>query len=354
MKKAKIVVSALFALIAATMVNTSVSAESTILEKSDRSEYDFHCVVTTYYKDDNEELQPLYQDFYYKFDDNYRGTCYQYLRTYAYAFLTTTPDVDTEALYTILGEEAENAPYYDIADDQIVYDYSEDIDYESLYDIAGVEKVELARYLFQSPCFKHTYESDFLKENGISTDDLLMSIVEAEPGVTLTVDTFADTGYNVRAVEEHEYPGEENGTWAVYFDFDGMDSYMNFDIEAEKIEGVISSSVAISHQDVGSTDFEFDLVAKAQEEPTDAPTEAPTDAPAEAPTSAPTNAPTEAPTSASTNAPTDAPTNPTTGTSTVNNPQTGDAGAYGFVAGLAALMAAAGAAIVVKTKKDDE
>ncbi len=342
----------LFSLLAGVMTLTVMGActlsASAALTVSDRPEYD-------YYTD-----PPQGGRMYYKFEDDFSGQYYDFTNDYVYVFLDTASDVDMDALKAVLGEEAEDVYCYVVAENQHVFMYSPDVEYENLYDIPGVEKVQLAKYLFKGKFDSHVDYEDEIIEN------VLWSGVKTEPGVSLTADMFSDTGFTVQKVQYDWYLEDEDADlWSVYFEFDGMRSYTDFDKEAGKIEGVISSDIVIMCEESGSESLEFDLVAKASEgstepstepptdAPTDLPTEADTAAPTEAPTNAPTEAPTNAPTEAPTNAPTEAPTSASADASTVSNPKTGDADTYKLVMGLAVLTAA-GAGIWVRTKKEKE
>lgn len=263
MKKIIALLTSIMTIFSISTAPLSVSAGSMI--PSDLEKYDYYTCNDYYWINENGEKEHSYIDRYYQFENEFRGTYYESYRIYSHVFVTTSDDNVVDTISSMIGAEEETAYYYIMSDNQHAFAYSPDVNYENLYNIPGVEAVELAKYLFIGGFSKDVrfYAEDVsAEENGIIDlkDKLLMSYVETESDVTLTPNMFVNTGYTVQHVYE-----VEPGLWAVYFDFDGMASYTNFDQEVMKMDGVISSSVSIELQESGEQSFLFDLVEPSSE-----------------------------------------------------------------------------------------
>lgn len=112
---------------------------------------------------------------------------------------------------------------------------SSDLDCTELYDIPGVETVRLAKHL--------AYKDAWLIDKN-DEDPLVVSVVVTENEMNLTPEMFADTGYDI--VETYQIDSENN-KWGVQYRYKAENPYFGFDIEAEKIDGILSSALSISY-----------------------------------------------------------------------------------------------------------
>lgn len=234
------------------------------LEKTDVEGYDFYSCSTHYYTDENGENVTVYHDYYYDFTSDFGGTYHEFYRNYKYVFVTLSDETASEKIDEILGEQTETVFYYGVADNQIVYDYSSEADYEALYDIKGVEKVELAKHYFSGDFSAKAYSDHRLEEYGIVPYDnnLLMSTVKTDDSFEPTIETFAGTGYDVKAVLEGY-----SDDWYIYYEYEGLDSYVEFDEQARNIDGILSSNVLFLHCEsvTESANLSFDIVENETE-----------------------------------------------------------------------------------------
>lgn len=246
----------------ATMSLTAIPVSAT-LERIDSEEYDFYSCVD-YYRTENGETTHSYEDRYYKFTSDFSGTYHQFSRKYSFVFITIVDDSVSEKLDSILGEHEDTVYYYHVEPNQVVYRYSADVDYESLYDIEGVEKVELAKTYVSGDFSKDTYHTNELEEYGIDPYDnnLLMSIVTTDDSLEPTIETFDSTGYDVKAVLEGY-----SDDFYVYYEYKNIDSYIEFDEQARKIDGILSSNVSFLHYEsvTESANLSFDTVENEAE-----------------------------------------------------------------------------------------
>ena len=250
---------------AAVMPPLSASAGLiTPLEKSDREEYDLYFCSDYKWKDENGDIQSCPIDHYLKFDTNYGGICYQYHNdNYQYVFVTVNQNYDMDKLSTLLekeaGEREEEVFYYSVPENQYVFKYSDEIDYKNLYDIPGVEKVEFAKYFYKSRFsreLRFNVNDTWAESSSVNSDNWLMSTVITEPDVELTLEMFDETGYKVQHVYE-----EEPDVWLVYFDYNGIESYTEFDTAVRKMDGVLSSNNDFLINDSVSQSLTFETVA---------------------------------------------------------------------------------------------
>lgn len=234
----------------------SASAEGSGLMASDLEAYDYYSLGTTFYTGEDGSSIPVYTDRYFQFNDTYTGgTCDQFSRDYRYVFVTVDDTAAVDVLTETLGEE-ETVYYYTVGENQHVFAYDASTDYENLYDIAGVEKVELAKHLFSSRFSKWTSPATWMEEEGLDADDLIQAVVTTEDGVELTADTFADTDFTIRNITQS---GTNENEWFVYFDLVDLTSYQ-FDAVAQQIDGISSASIILAIEEVGTETLVLDEV----------------------------------------------------------------------------------------------
>ena len=234
----------------------SASAEGSGLMASDLEAYDYYSLGTTFYTGEDGSSIPVYTDRYFQFNDTYTGgTCDQFSRDYRYVFVTVDDTAAVDVLTETLGEE-ETVYYYTVGENQHVFAYDASTDYESLYDIAGVEKVELAKHLFSSRFSKWTSPATWMEEEGLDAEDLIQAVVITEDGVELTKDTFAGTDFTIRNITQS---GTNENEWFVYFDLVDLTSYQ-FDAVAQQIDGISSASIILAIEEVGTETLVLDEV----------------------------------------------------------------------------------------------
>lgn len=264
MKKVIAILSSTAILLSAALMPSISASARTSLEKSDREEYDLYFSKDYKWKDENGDIQSYPIDYYLDFTTNYGGTCYQYHNgNYQYVFVTVNKNSDMDKLSTLLekeaGEKEEEVFYYSVPENQYVFKYSDEIDYKNLYDIPGVAKVELAKYFYKSHFGKEVrfnVNDTWAESNSINTDNWLMSNVKTESDVELMPEMFDDTGYKVEHVYE-ENPGE----WLVYFDYNGIESYTEFDAAVREKDGVLSSEIDLYINESTASSFTFETIA---------------------------------------------------------------------------------------------
>lgn len=261
-------------LAAAALTSAAFSASAAVeipLEKTDVDGYDFYSCTVTYYTGENGEKVPVYHDRYYDFTSDFEGKCHEYDRNYKYVFVTINDDTACEELENVLGERSDTVYdfvsdyyHYEIAENQLVYEYSTEFDYKKLYDIPGVEKVELAKSRESNDFGKDVRfsgDDSWAEDNGISSNNnLIMSNVITDGETELTPEMFDSTGFTVKHVFE-EMPDE----WLVYYEYEGLDSYVDFDAQARNIDGILSSDVSFYILDTFSVTLVFDTVEKPVE-----------------------------------------------------------------------------------------
>ncbi len=209
------------------------------ITKSDIEGVDFDTYQFYYSLDEQGEYTiPHHVHTYYVTDsewDNkggvYYQTDYQTEDDYKYAVITLSNDTAVDALNAVLEEASTGQPVSPEKDKHIVYYYSPDVDYAALYAIEGVEKVEMARSYWCSRFFAD-----------VDDDGLISAHVYTEDDVVLTADMFP--GYSVDSISrETDRSGEEH--WVVKYKFENFKKSMEFDYQAEAIDGVISSDFPI-------------------------------------------------------------------------------------------------------------
>lgn len=260
MKKMKKFLAGLIA--SATMLSCAPLTANAVLEQTDVDGYDLYSRDVHYYKNEDGEMVPVYYDTYYKFSSYSGGTYYQFNEEYEYVSVVLEDEAALAELESVLGEPLDEdiVFYYDILPNQYFYRYSPDFDYYSLYNIAGVEHVQLANSRNISKFYIDFYfdmHDTWAEENGIDegNNNLVMSKVSTDGSVELTPEMFDSTGFDVKHVFE-----EAPNSWLVYFEYDGIKSYTDFDIEAQKLDGVICSGVSLVFLGIASGDLIFENV----------------------------------------------------------------------------------------------
>ncbi len=231
------------------------------LQLSDRADYDLQLNNGTYLKFDEGSL----------IGGTYRETS----QSYAYTLVTVQDATSVDALKEVLGEDL-NYPTgtsvggtYTVKENQYVFSYDDSMDYESLYDIAGVEKVEFAKWDYVGGFIRAMLIDDndtWVTDNNIDTSTLLMATVYTEKDVEITAEMFEAVGCPVRHVYMYSEAVIEEGEteWRVYCDLEDLNSYLVFDDAIQQVktqtEGVVSGGIDFGFTVTGEENFTLDAL----------------------------------------------------------------------------------------------